>query len=202
MSDVKLLDYLPTFLREYREFGAIANAEEPELRRFSTASVKLLKNQFIETADADGIAEFEQILGILPSSAETLESRRSRVLSRWFSEIPYTLRTLILKLKALCGDRNFSVEENYDFYEIKIKTELELLGQVDELSRIIESIVPCNMQVFSENTISASTAGSFGVGGVVSVTESAVVSGDFCGSFSSAGGASGAGIQFVEIIGI
>lgn len=202
MSDVKLLDYLPTFLREYREFGAIANAEEPELQRFSTMSLKLLKNQFIATADEDGIAEFEKILGILPQSNEPLESRRSRVMSRWFSEIPYTLRTLILKLKALCGEGNFSVEENYDFYEIKIKTELELLGQVDELPRIFESIIPCNMRVFSENTISASTAGSFGVGGVVSVTESTIVSGDFCGSFSSTGGASGAGVQFVEIIGI
>ena len=109
MSDVRLLDYLPPFLREYREFGAIANAEEPELQRFSTMSLKLLKNQFILTADEDGIAEFEKILGITPQSNEPLESRRSRVMSRWFSEIPYTLQTLILKLKALCGEGNFSV---------------------------------------------------------------------------------------------
>ena len=175
MSDVKLLDYLPPFLREYREFGAIAGAEEPELQRFSTKSLKLLKNQFIETADDDGIAEFEKILGILPQSNEPLESRRSRVMSRWFSEIPYTLQTLILKLKALCGEGNFSVEENYDFYEMKIKTELELLGQVEELLEIIDSVVPCNMQVFSENTIPCAARGGFGIG---------------------------AGVQFVEIIGI
>lgn len=175
MSDVRLLDYLPPFLREYREFGAIANAEEPELQRLSTTSLRLLKNQFIATADEDGIAEFEKILGITPQSSEPLESRRSRVMSRWFSEIPYTLQTLLLKLKALCGEGNFSVEENYDFYEIKIKTELELLGQVDELLEIIDNVVPCNMQVFSENTIPCVARGGFGIG---------------------------AGVQFVEIIGI
>ncbi len=167
----ELVSYLPPYLKEYKELNAILDAENPELVLLWDAAQKVLKNQFIETADEYGIARFEKLLGILPSTSESLESRRSRVSSRWFDHIPYSLKSLILRLTVLCGENNFKITKNYDFYEIKIQTHLELFGQTDELARIILKIIPCNMNVDSKNEMDCSSFGNIFTGGAVIFTE-------------------------------
>ena len=99
IREVDLASYLPTYLREYnQETVAALQAENPEFRLVWEGADKVLYNEFILTADESGISRFEKILGILPLNEDTLESRRARVQSRWFNEIPYTMKALVLKL--------------------------------------------------------------------------------------------------------
>lgn len=104
IRDVDLVSYLPPFMAEYRETNITLTAENPEFVLVWKAADRTLKNEFIATADEYGIGRFEKILHILPSRNDTLESRRSRVQSRWFMALPYTWRMLIQKLTALCGE--------------------------------------------------------------------------------------------------
>ena len=134
------------------------------------AAERVLYNEFIETADEYGISRFEKILNILPSKEDTLESRRARVQARWFNTIPYTMKSFLAKLIALCGDSDFTVTKEYEKYKVEILTNLELFGQVEELERIIDSMIPCNMIVISLNEIPCGAAGfAFIAGGVCSV---------------------------------
>lgn len=200
--EVDLVSYLPPFMAEYKEISTALEAENPEFKIVWDAAERVLKNEFIETADEYGISRFEALLGILPSSAEDLESRRSRVMSRWYNETPYTLKMLISKLAALCGESDFTVTKNYGYYEIAITTSLELLGQVEELKRIIDGVIPCNMRVTSENTIECAAFGSVFAGGAVSVSETFFVTDAARYDIDLQGGKAGAGLEYTEIIGI
>lgn len=168
--EVDLVSYLPPFLAEFKEIAVTLEAENPEFVLVWNAAERVLYNEFIETADEYGISRFEKILNILPSKEDTLESRRARVQARWFNTIPYTMKSFLAKLIALCGDSDFTVTKEYQNYKVKILTNLELFGQVEELERIIDSMIPCNMIVISLNEIPCDAAGfAFIAGGVCSV---------------------------------
>ena len=107
--EVDLASYLPPFMAEYREINMTLAAENPEFSLVWEGTDWVLSNEFIITADEYGIARFEKILGVLPSRQDTLEVRRARVLSRWFTELPYTWRMLMKKLAMLCGEEKFEV---------------------------------------------------------------------------------------------
>lgn len=103
----------------------------------------------------------------LQSAYDTLESRRSRVQSRWFTSLPYTWRMLIQKLIALCGENDFTITKQFDFYRIDLNVHLELFGQVEELEQIIETMLPCNMVMDAKNSIPMKAEGvALAIGGV------------------------------------
>jgi len=168
MREVDLVSYLPPFMKEYKEVSAALNAENPEFSIVWKAADRVLYNEFIATADEYGISRFENILKILPSKEDTLESRRARVQARWFNAIPYTWKVFLLKLIALCGDSNFSFGKNFmEGYTVEIETNLELFGQVEELKHIISGMLPCNIVIVSINKIPCdTTAFAFIAGGI------------------------------------
>lgn len=172
MKTVDLVSYLPPFMAEFKEISVTLEAENPEFVIVWNAAEQVLRNEFIETADKYGISRFEKILNILPSKEDTLESRRTRIQARWFNTVPYTMKALISKLIALCGDSDFEIIKEYDVYKITILTNLELFGQVEELEHIIDTMIPCNMLVISNNEIPCGATGfAFIAGGVCSVEQ-------------------------------
>lgn len=174
--DVSLLAYLPPFMQDFTEIAATLNAEDPEFVIMWDSADKVLKNQFIATADEYGISRFEKILKILPSKEDTLESRRSRVQNRWFNDMPCTLRTLVYRLTTLCADHGFTLTKYFtDAYTLEIHTDLELFGQVEELERIIGSAIPCNLVVKSTNYIILNAAGPVSLGGTIAQNQNFVV---------------------------
>lgn len=228
IRDVDLVSYLPLYLDGYEENPATLEAENPEFILIWNATDRVLKNEFIETADEYGISRFEKILNIFPSKEDTLESRRARVQARWFSSIPYTFKAFVSKLAALCGDTDFTIVKDYEKYRIEIFTDLELFGQVDELEHIIETVMPCNMIVNSKNEMPCNVNGFalFG-GGVVSMetffitndekadvivngaalhgggvvnTAKVLITNDFNEEFIANGGAFGAGVIITDRI--
>lgn len=179
IREVDLVSYLPPYLQEYnQETVAALQAENPEFKLVWEAADRTLYNEFIATADEYGISRFEKILNILPSKEDTLESRRARVQSRWFTEIPYTMKSLISKLVALCGASNFEITKDFLHYRIEIETNLELFGQVEELEHIIETMIPCNMVVHSVNKIPCGADGLMLWGGGICAVEFFLVTND------------------------
>lgn len=169
--EVDLLSYLPPFLQEFKENRETLEAENPEFVLAWNGADRVLKNEFIETADEFGISRFEGILNIIPSATDTLESRRRRVWLRWFNKIPYTLRAFLERLKAICGDSDFTVTKEFLNYRIDVTTNLEWTGQSEELDRLIEEMMPCNMVVVSINKIPCTPAGNIYTAGTVCFVE-------------------------------
>lgn len=180
IREVDLVSYLPPFMGTYKEPVAALEAENPEFYLIWTATDKVLKNRFIATADEYGISRFEKMLGIYPSAQDTLESRRSRVQSKWFSTLPYTMRTLLSKLQVLCGDTDFTLTHNFDVgYTLTVKTNLEKYGQVEELESVLASMLPENIVVISENSIYWNCEGFLFFSGGMCAVEMLTITNDF-----------------------
>ena len=144
---------------KFEEISEALKAEDPEFAAVWKSIERILNNAYIETADEYGLSRFEKILGILSSKEDTLESRRSRVLTRWLDNSYEGIKPLISKLEALCGKSNFSVLKEYQNYRIRIFTQLEMFGQTETLKHILESVIPCNMNVISDNKIICNSTG-------------------------------------------
>ena len=150
IRQVDLVSYLPPYLQNYREQVAALAAEDPEFLLVWDAANGILYNHFISTANEYGISRYEKILGIRPTEDDNLESRRSRVQVQWVNLIPYTIRTFIQKLKVLCGDTPYVVSGNFrKNYELSVVTQLENVGQVDELNNLFQGILPMNLVINS-----------------------------------------------------
>lgn len=178
IREVDLVSYLPPFMADFKEVAVTLEAENPEFKIIWDAANQVLYNEFIATADEYGISRFEAILKILPSKEDTLESRRARVQARWFNAIPYTMKALISKLIALCCDNNFTITKQFDFYRLELETHLELYGQVDELEYIINTMLPCNIVVVSDNKIICDVKGLAAFAGGICITEHFFITND------------------------
>lgn len=159
IRDVNIIKHLPPFLQKYKELESITAAENPELQKLMDESERVKDNTFILSADEDGIARFEKILNIYVAKDEDLESRRLRVISRWNDIAPYTINALKSKLHSLHNSDNFIINRKFDKHIIEIITHLELPGQVEELDRTLDFIMPANLIVDSKNRLECHAKG-------------------------------------------
>lgn len=153
IRDVELLKHLPLFIQEYREIRAIMNAENPEFQSAENETEVIFNNQFIKSCNIKGIAKFENLMGIIPESDDTLESRISRVLTRWNDTVPYTFIVLCQKLDTLCGKNNYEIIRDINKYTMDITTHLELTGQAEELDYMLGYMIPVNIAMTVNNKI-------------------------------------------------
>lgn len=172
IREVDLASYLPEFMQSYKEPVAALEAENPEFAIVWDAVNRIMYNHFISTADEYGISRFERLLGIYPTEEDTLESRRSRVQSKWFNKLPYTLKVFLQKLMILCEDSNFTLINNFsEGYTLNLTTDLKLYSQVEELEFIIKTMLPCNIAMDVKNDISQEVSGEIYVCGGIAFAQ-------------------------------
>lgn len=153
LRQTELRSYLPPHLQEYKEIRAALDAEDPEFSIVWSGAERILRNEFIATADESGIGRFERLLGLLPLEDDNLESRRARVQVNWFSTLPYTVKMLIKKLTVLCGGDDFRITKKFDKYTITVDTHLRLYSQLLSLREVLGEMIPANMVIESSNSI-------------------------------------------------
>jgi len=201
--EISLIDYLPPFLQGYREIQAIMTAENPESQAVSDEGQVVLDNTFIMYCDENGISRFEKMLGINSLPTDTLESRRSRVLTRWNDVVPYTLKTFISKLTALQGNGNIQITFFNDQYKIQVVTHLEKHGQQDDLAYLFKTVLPCNLVVESINILDAQASADIMFGSGITYTGIEFITNDINETFDEVSDMRfGNGITSTEIISI
>ena len=154
IRDVNLLGHLPPFIQEYLEIREIMKTENPEFQLVEDESEIIKNNQFIQSCNLTGISKFENLIGIIPSSDDTLESRINRVLVRWNDTVPYTWKTLLNKLDTLCGGSDkYEIIRKLDEQKLDVTTHLDLYGQVEELDYFLSYMLPATMVLNCKNEL-------------------------------------------------
>ena len=148
LRDVDLIKYLPLFVAEYEEIQEITESENPEFRLAIKKVDQAKENQFIISADEEGINRFERLLGIRPKETASLEDRRKEILARWNDVSVYTYKGLILRLNQLLGVGNYEIYPRFDNYEL----ELEYRNKAGFESYIRE-IIPANIALSTQLAI-------------------------------------------------
>ncbi len=108
-------------------------------------------NAFILDADEIGISKYEAFLSIIPSSSDTLEDRRQRVLTAWNNDSRFTLKTLKKRLEQRCGKDNYKICDDTDLmnYFIHIAIKSNNIS-IPMLKNYLEVWLPANLQRYYE----------------------------------------------------
>lgn len=145
----KIIKNYPHYERKVLEFQKIAEAEDFYLDNIEMNRQKILLNQFVLTADENGLSMFENLYNIVPLATDTIEDRRKRILIRIQLQPPYTLKFLMNQLDKIIGPGKYELDIDYDKYQIRISSAAESQLYAQEISIIMGKIKPCNMQYIS-----------------------------------------------------
>lgn len=148
MYERNLIEYLPEFLRDVKEYQAILTmAEQPEMVELWKAEENALKDQFISDATENGIARWEKVLGIKPNKDDDLELRRFTIKTRINEKLPFTVTNLKDQLELLCGKDGYAVTLDAENYTLMVSVALTARSSLGDVNSFLKRVVPANMIV-------------------------------------------------------
>lgn len=152
MSDDRILIHLPAFYGDIEDFIRLAETETIELDLAQGAIGQLFDDQFVETSALQAIKRREQMLGIQAApTRETLEFRRRRILNRYQTKPPFTVRYLQRQLDALVGKGMTIASVDYVNRVLTVTANVDNASVFKEVLYTIETTKPANM-VYQQNT--------------------------------------------------
>ncbi|MBB6632751.1 putative phage tail protein [Cohnella thailandensis] len=143
--------YLPSYYQEIKDFTELAATEDAELDSLAEAVQRLLDDQFVMTASSPAIARREAMLGIQADPSDTLDFRRLRILNRYQTKPPFTVRYLQQQLDKLVGPGMTIVSVDVQQFILYITTTLENASVFREVIHTVDKIKPANI-VYQQNT--------------------------------------------------
>jgi uncharacterized protein YmfQ (DUF2313 family) len=148
MYDRNLIEYLPPFLRDVREYKALlTDAEQPEMVLVWQSVNNTLNDQFITDATENGVSRWEKILGIVPKATLTLDERKFTILTKINEQLPFTITTLKEQLETLCGEDGYSLTLNNEKYTLDVKIALTARNNFEDVNLLLQRVVPANLVV-------------------------------------------------------
>lgn len=142
--EINTISYLPLFIQEHKEIKEIAKNNDIELSKLYNEIKRIKENQYILTADQNGLRRFEKLVNINDIDAD-LETRRKKVLARWQDEIPYTYKWLDAKLLKLLGMGRYEIILSANDYQIEIVINCPKSQEVQEVIYTLENYIPANL---------------------------------------------------------
>lgn len=142
-QEVDLIQYLPGFLQEIREFRELSKAENPEFKRLYEDIDALLNNGFIRTADLQGVKRWEKLLRITALTS-SIEGRKAALLGKWNRTIPYTMTRLYEYLDALTARKNYHISFPEE-YRMELVAEDLSWDTLRTMRELIGAMLPANM---------------------------------------------------------
>lgn len=140
-----LLEYLPPFLREYYEFKQLCKSGDIEVSSIDKAVDWNFDSAFISDCDATVLSKYERLLGIIPTSSQSLENRRNKVLLQWNTVASMTLSQFISKLQEYCGKDNIYVDTSREqFYQLVLWLNIHKVD-VPIIKDFVDTWLPMNV---------------------------------------------------------
>lgn len=152
-NQTKLINYLPEFLRDIREYKALTTAEDSEIDLLWKGVERAFNDQTVDTATEYGISRLEKIMNINPKSMN-MDERKTEIKTRLGQQLPYTEHTLRNTLNEFCGSRKSKHNEILDGYKLEILPEEYILkvlislwnkSKKSVIDAMIRQMCPANM---------------------------------------------------------
>lgn len=148
----RLLEYLPEYYHDILDFRELTEKETQELLTVEQAMERLLQDQFVLTASEQAIKRREKMLGIQADpKAETLDFRRKRLINRYSTKPPFTVRYLQQRLDFLVGAGLSIVSIDPQNYLLTVTASIDNANIFKEVERTVRVIKPVNL-VYQQKT--------------------------------------------------
>lgn len=140
---MRIVEYIPHFLREILEFQNISDVETSEIQRLKEKIDFVLKNQFISTADSYGLSRLESYVETFAGANDDLETRRKKLLLMTSENRPYTVKSLKSLLENVFGKSKF--ELSIDGFELTVKLAPTFDSDEIMLENYLKKVLPANV---------------------------------------------------------
>lgn len=148
-AEETLKKQLPRYFRPIMEFGEILKAQGYSLDQFDGDSARVYANNYIATCDEDTITYYERLLGIAYRFGDTLEYRRTRVLQKYNTIVPFSIGFLRDKLTELYGEDGYEMSVDSSACKLRIKVTSDRYGAIDLLYDLLWDVVPAHIQILA-----------------------------------------------------
>ena len=145
MTENRYSRYLPKTVRDLKEFQKMGEIEGAILEEEAMAKDRLIRNQWIATAERDGLLRFAKIIGIAGAEAMETELLRQEVLYRWNLRSPYTYFHMLDWLDGFCGKKWYQSILYREEYRLRVILALKIKEQKPFLETYLRRIIPANM---------------------------------------------------------
>lgn len=144
MNNLKI--YLPYIYKNILEFDKLMISENKLFNLVDQQTTKVRNNQYVLTADIDGIELYEQMLDIIANPAiESIEFRRNRIINRLSMTPPFTMRFLYSKLDEIIGKNMWTAYLDFDNYTLYIESAADNQMWYHEILVTVNKLKPANI---------------------------------------------------------
>lgn len=143
---MKLVEYLPNFMQDIREFKELFATEDIEIEKLKDAVDKIFSEIIVKTANSYGLTRYEKIYEIT-DIASTVEARRTNILLKINNRVPYTKKWLVNLLDAVIGKDAYTLKIDESNYLINIETTLNYSEAMETLKKELALEIPANMKL-------------------------------------------------------
>ncbi|WP_234405008.1 putative phage tail protein [Paenibacillus bouchesdurhonensis] len=148
----RFMQYLPDLYHDVVDFVDLTETESQEFISVEQVVDQLLDDQFVVSASMQAIKRREKILGIQADPAtETLEFRRKRLINRYSTKPPFTVRYLQRQLDFLVGAGLTIVSVDPQAFKLNVTTNLDDAAVFKEVEHTVKMLKPANM-IYQQQT--------------------------------------------------
>lgn len=144
-KEVSLIEYLPDYFKNVREFKNSISIENQEFQEIYEKINYIHNEQFIDTCSEYAVKRWEKILDMTPNDDDTLEQRKFKILLRLSQHLPYTEEILKAKLKELCGEKGYTLSVDPINCTIEVRVTLGIKYMYDEVLKLLKKILPMHL---------------------------------------------------------
>lgn len=159
--DLKMM--LPEWFKDIIEFNRLLETEEIELEDAENSLQSVRNNCFIQTADEDTILLYEKRFRI-SYQGETLDYRKSRILQRYNTVVPFTIGFLKNRLSELYGPDGYILSVNSKTRLLTIKITSDRYGALNLLYDLLWDIIPAHIQIIASQEAQKDIKGGLYIG--------------------------------------
>lgn len=141
----KIKRYIPKILEENDTMNSIYSTQEDEINKLNQTSMDVFKNNFIQTANLNGIQKYENMLKIKSDNSFDLEYRRKKVWDKLIYRPPFTRQRFQSILERIWGKGNFVFDIHPNEFEVIIDVWTDNVEYYLLYSKMIRDVIPSNL---------------------------------------------------------
>ena len=156
----KLIDYYPPVIASIKDMQQIVGSQQPMIEELWDAVSFVTENQFIDSSTEEGVKEWEDELGIVPSVHDTFEQRKKRLKNRWVPDNRFTIPWLWEWLKRVSERDDIRVPTVTDYVlTVRLPAIVDYFTILNELEMYKPANIGVNAQISLDNGTQKLTAG-------------------------------------------
>ena len=156
----RLIDYYPPVIASIKDMQQIVGSQQPMIEELWDAVSFVTENQFIVSSTEEGVKEWEDELGIVPSVHDTFEQRKKRLKNRWVPDNRFTLPWLWEWLKRVSERDDIKIPTVSDYVlTVRLPAIVDYFTILNELEMYKPANIGVNAQISLDNGTQKLTAG-------------------------------------------